>query len=110
MPIPLWYPLRYPAEYQDASGKPVTINQRVHYHYPTGEDMDQILSLRTYRDFGGGSLYDDSFGFLDQNPHNTMHIWTGGQNKYAPSGNTPEDRNKAVRVAGPPLPHARRPV
>jgi tyrosinase len=96
----LWYPLRYPAEYQDPSGKPITINQRVHYHYPTAEDMEQIMSLRTYRDFGGGSLYDDSFGFLDQNPHNTMHIWTGGQNKYAPNGAAPEDRNKAVRVAG----------
>lgn len=96
----LWYPLRYPAEYQDSSGKPITINQRVHYHYPTAEDMQQIMSLRTYRDFGGGSLYDDSFGFLDQNPHNTMHIWTGGQNKFAPGGPAPEDRNKAVRVAG----------
>jgi tyrosinase len=62
--------------------------------------MEQIMALRSYRDFGGGSLYDDSFGFLDQNPHNTMHIWTGGQNKYAPSAPEPEDRNKAVRVAG----------
>ena len=38
------------------------------------------MSLRTFRDFGGGSLYNDAFGFLDQNPHNTMHIWTGGMN------------------------------
>ena len=96
----LWYPLRYPAEYQDKTGKPITINQRVHYHYPTASDMEQILRLRTFRDFGGGSLYDDSFGFIDQNPHNTMHIWTGGQNKYASDGPSPEDRNKAVRVAG----------
>ena len=70
----LWYPLRYPAEF----GKNKTINTRVHYHYPTADDMAQIMSLRTFRDFGGGSLYDDAFGFLDQNPHNTMHIWTGG--------------------------------
>jgi hypothetical protein len=37
------------------------------------------------------------FGFLDQNPHNTMHIWTGGENPDAanPSA-TPEDRNKAA--------------
>ena len=40
--------------------------------------MAQILSLNNFRDFGGGSVYDASFGFLDQNPHNTMHIWTGG--------------------------------
>lgn len=86
----LWYPLRYPGEY---NGK--TINQAIHYHYPTADDIRQILSLRTYRDFGGGSLYNDSFGFLDQNPHNTMHIWTGGMNpQYDP--NTPS----GVRVSG----------
>ena len=76
----LWYPLRYPAEYKD--GK--TINQQIHYHYPTAEDMQQILSLNNFRDFGGGNVYNASFGYLDQNPHNTMHIWTGGQNpEYA---------------------------
>jgi tyrosinase len=75
----LWYPLRYPAEYQN--GK--TINQAIHYHYPSACDIDQILSLNNFRDFGGGSIYDAAFGFLDQNPHNTMHIWTGGQNPDA---------------------------
>jgi tyrosinase len=96
----LWYPLRYPAEYFDGNGKPISINERVHYHYPTKDDMEQIMKLRTYRDFGGGSIYDDSFGFLDQNPHNTMHIWTGGQNKNAGQGGEAADRNRAVRVAG----------
>jgi tyrosinase len=81
----LWYPLRYPGEYtvlNPATGKPedATINKAIHYHYPTAEDIRQILALRTFRDFGGGGLYNDSFGFLDQNPHNTMHIWTGGMN------------------------------
>jgi tyrosinase len=71
----LWYPLRYPAEY---GGK--TINEDIHYHYPTAEDMAQIMRLNNFRDFGGGSVYDAAFGFLDQNPHNTMHIWTGGKN------------------------------
>ena len=70
----LWYPLRYPAEYAGGG----TINKAIHYHYPTGADMAQILSLNNFRDFGGGSVYDAAFGFLDQNPHNTMHIWTGG--------------------------------
>src|SRR6266481_3047611 len=51
----LWYPLRYPGEYKGG-----TINQVIHYHYPTAGDMKQILSLRTFRDFGGGSFYDDS--------------------------------------------------
>jgi tyrosinase len=103
----LWYPLRYPGEYKGG-----TINQVIHYHYPTAGDMNQILSLRTFRDFGGGSFYDDSFGFLDQNPHNTMHIWTGGLNINAAatpavegyqlelSNNPAKQRNRSVRVAG----------
>ncbi|WP_010544203.1 tyrosinase family protein [Sphingomonas elodea] len=90
----LWYPLRYSGEF--GSG---TINTVIHYHYPTQGDLDEISSLRTFRDFGGGSLYVDSFGFLDQNPHNTMHIWTGGMNPAFKSA-APADRNAAVRVAG----------
>lgn len=99
----LWYPLRYPSQF----GKG-TINSVIHYHYPTADDIEQILDLRTFRDFGGGGLYNDSYGFIDQNPHNTLHIWTGGQNPDpAPSaddglanerGN--EARNKAVVVSG----------
>ena len=103
----LWYPLRYPAEYKGG-----TINEVIHYHYPTAEDMAQIMSLRTFRDFGGGSFYDDSFGYLDQNPHNTMHIWTGGLNINAAnspllqsvaaalSSNPTKQRNRGVQVAG----------
>ena len=90
----LWYPLRYSGQFGDG-----TINTKIHYHYPTQDDLDEILGLRTFRDFGGGSLYVDSFGFLDQNPHNTMHIWTGGMNP-AFKADAPADRNKAVRVAG----------
>lgn len=104
----LWYPLRYPGEFFTAQGQPSTINARIQFHYPTADDIEQIMSLRTFRDFGGGSLYNDSFGFLDQNPHNTLHIWTGGQNpRYDPSQPSgerqvpqPRDRNRAVRVAG----------
>jgi tyrosinase len=101
----LWYPLRYPAEYGGG-----TINTVIQYHYPTAADMNQILSLRTFRDFGGGSFYDDSFGFLDQNPHNTMHIWTGGMNPdYNPNQQALAEvkpamagqwRNRSVQVAG----------
>jgi tyrosinase len=94
----LWYPLRYSGQFNGS-----TINKTIHYHYPTADDIAQIMSLRTFRDFGGGSSYDDAFGFLDQNPHNTMHIWTGGIN---PDYSQPEadaavlDRNQSVRVAG----------
>lgn len=109
----LWYPLRYPSEYHDPrTNAPEKINTSIfHYHYPTAEDMEQILALRTFRDFGGGSFYDDSFGFLDQNPHNTMHIWTGGQNpNYVPPGSGSSktksssdaagNRNRGVQVTG----------
>ncbi len=77
----LWYPLRYPAEFFDKkTGDPSTINNVIGYHYPTVDDVAQIQSLNNYRDYGGGSKYDNSYGFLDQNPHNTIHIWSGGQN------------------------------
>lgn len=100
----LWYPLRYPSEYAGGG----TINQVIHYHYPTKRDMEQILALRTFRDFGGGSLYNDSFGFIDQNPHNTMHIWTGGMNpNYNPTAANASlaaagrgNRNRGVQVQG----------
>lgn len=95
---PLWYPLRYPGEFGGS-----TINKTIHYHYPTADDIAQIMSLRTFRDFGGGSAYDDAFGFLDQNPHNTMHIWTGGLNPDATKDGatvTSRDRNQSVKVAG----------
>jgi tyrosinase len=75
----LWYPLRYSGEYAGGG----TINSVIHYHYPSADDIAQILSLNNFRDFGGGSIYDSAFGFLDQNPHNTMHIWTGGMNPDA---------------------------
>jgi tyrosinase len=91
----LWYPLRYSGQF----GKGTINSPPIQYHYPAQEDIDGILSLRTFRDFGGGSLYVDSFGFLDQNPHNTMHIWTGGMNP-AFKTDAPADRNSAVRVAG----------
>src|SRR5260370_12873140 len=68
----LWYPLRYPAEYE--GGK--TINQRIHYHYPTAEDIEQILSLNNFRDFGGGNCLNPSFRFLFHNPHKTLHTTT----------------------------------
>ena len=92
----LWYPLRYPGEYTGSNGETQTINQAIHYHYPTADDIRQILSLRSFRDFGGGGLYNDSFGFLDQNPHNTMHIWTGGMNPQF----DPNATESGVRVTG----------
>jgi len=111
----LWYPLRYSAEF---GGK--TIETKFGMHFPSGEDMKEIQALNNFRDFGGGSIYDAAFGFLDQNPHNTMHIWTGGLNPDADQKDyvcdppkalkarrgddaqriAPARRNEATRVAG----------
>ena len=120
----LWYPLRYPAEYQASGKRRSTRLSTITTRRP--RTWTQILSLHTFRDFGGGSLYNDSFGFLDQNPHNTMHIWTGGMNpdqqpKYAARRRGREraaagacrprqaaQRRRAGRRA--PLPYPRRPV
>ena len=96
----LWYPLRYPAEYHTPDGDPTTLNKRFHYHYPKPEDIEEILNLRSFRDFGGGSLYNDSFGFLDQNPHNTMHLWTGGMN---PQPGPPSASSTSPPPPSPPL-------
>lgn len=91
---PLWYPLRYPAEYQNGG----TINQVIHYHYPSAADIRQIMALNNFRDFGGGSIYDAAFGFLDQNPHNTLHIWTGGQNPFGGGMGSYENAPPAARA------------
>jgi tyrosinase len=94
----LWYPLRYPAEYKN--GGP--INQVIGYHYPSAQDIREIMALNNFRDFGGGSIYDAAFGFLDQNPHNTLHIWTGGQNPYANGeGSNKKVQTSAARTAAP---------
>jgi tyrosinase len=101
----LWYPLRYSAEYHNPQGQSRTINQIIHYHYPSPDDMVQVQGVNNFRDFGGGNAYNAAFGLLDQNPHNTMHIWTGGMNPdagaaaYVCEGAVPA-------AAAAPVPHA----
>lgn len=94
----LWYPLRYSAEY-NKNGASGTINEVIHYHYPSARDIQEIMSLNNFRDFGGGSIYDAAFGFLDQNPHNTMHIWTGGMNPYAQGKGSYQESTKGSATA-----------
>lgn len=91
---PLWHPLRYPGMFYDADangtpqwkdGQPVLSAQSLtqfHHHYPTAEEIEQILALDTWHDFGGGHYANQSFGILSQNPHNTGHIWSGGENPF----------------------------
>jgi tyrosinase len=82
---PLWHPYRYPGSFVASDGG--SLAQQFHHHYPTTSDIEQMLQIPTFVDFGGGTIYDESFGYLDMNPHNTMHIWTGGENPYYNAGN-----------------------
>ncbi len=106
---PLWLEERYPGMFyqmnKDGSyvmgpdGRPVLSGQGAtgmasltHHHYPTADEVDGILALETWKDFGGGHFANQSFGYLEQNPHNTGHIWVGGENPLwnpsIPSTNT----------------------
>jgi tyrosinase len=69
------------------------LEQDFHHHYPTADEVQQVLALNNWHDFGGGHFESQSFGVLSQNPHNTGHIWSGGANpfwKY--SGTNPTDQ------------------
>lgn len=79
---PLWHELRFPGMFFDSNGNPMGddgLVKQFHHHYPKQQDIDEMLRIPTWRVFGGGALYDQSFGTLDQEPHNTIHIWSGGE-------------------------------
>ncbi len=83
---PLWYPFRYPANFYDNNGKALGeegMQTKFNHHYPRKKDVEQILQISNWTDFGGGPQYDTSYGALDMNPHNTGHIWSGGFNPNA---------------------------
>lgn len=80
---PLWHPNRFPGIFTHG-----TIAQQFHHHYPSADDIDEMLDIASFHDFGGGTQYDESFGDLDMNPHNTVHIWSGGQNPHYQSAST----------------------
>ncbi|MBX2828517.1 MAG: tyrosinase family protein [Flavobacteriaceae bacterium] len=71
---PLWFPNRWPG----AMGGPTT--------YPTKDDINNLLSLETWSDFGGGPSYDHHFGSLEK-VHNGMHNFSGGTNPNYPANN-----------------------
>ncbi|RED97890.1 tyrosinase family protein [Marinoscillum furvescens] len=86
---PLWYPYRYPMKTNyDPKRYPTPLRtlRDFHHHYPTRTDIEQILATRSFQQFGGGDAYNESFGVLDMDPHNTIHIWSGGYNpNYDPN-------------------------
>ncbi|MBC7777509.1 MAG: tyrosinase family protein [Phycisphaerae bacterium] len=91
---PLWYPFRYPAQFYDKTGNPLgeTGMQSIfHHHFPVQQDVDQILRVEQWINFGGGPSYDMSYGVLDMNPHNTVHIWVGGFNPNFDPNNSDTD-------------------
>ena len=79
---PLFSELRFPGEFTT----PGQFQDAFHMHYPTQQDVDNILAIETWRDFGGGMDVDQSFGVVDMVPHNTMHVWIGGQPSAAVAG------------------------
>jgi len=77
---PLWYEWRYPGMFFNPDGTPAQngLAGQFNHHYPNQAEIDQILDVDNWQDFGGGPVYNQSFGILDMNPHNTIHIWVGG--------------------------------
>ena len=73
---PLWFPDRWPGSAGSAA------------HYPTPADVDAILAVRNWADFGGGPEYDHHFGALEE-VHNGMHNFAGGKNPHYPPKDVP---------------------
>ena len=97
---PLWHNFRYPGMFFDSkTGKPqggAGITAQFHHHFPKQSDIDQILQLNNWLDFGGGPNIDDSFGVVDQEPHNTVHLWAGGENPDNYNGKDPDVNNPPI--------------
>jgi tyrosinase len=53
-------------------------------HYPTKPEIENLMQIPDWRTFGGGPESNQSFGVLSMNPHNTIHLWSGGQNPNPP--------------------------
>ncbi|MCB9234953.1 MAG: tyrosinase family protein [Bacteroidia bacterium] len=89
---PLWYQFRYPGMFYNGNNNGGTEVydpknplgalglQMFNHHFPTRDDIKRIMKVDNWRNFGGGPEYNQSFGILDYDPHNTIHLWTGGYN------------------------------
>jgi tyrosinase len=76
---PLWFPNRWPGSMGPLST------------YPTKEDIDLIVSINNFGDFGGGPSYDHHYGALEK-VHNGMHNFSGGTNPCYPGNNKEWDK------------------
>ncbi|AXT52352.1 tyrosinase family protein [Aquimarina sp. BL5] len=68
---PLWFPNRWPGSMGPLS------------QYPTKDDINLLLSMDNFGDFGGGPSYDHHYGALEK-VHNGMHNFSGGTNPCYP--------------------------
>ena len=75
----LWFPNRWPGSFGPLS------------KYPTKADMDLILDIDGFSDFGGGPAEDHYFGSLEK-IHNGMHNFSGGTNPCYPDNNIDSDK------------------
>jgi tyrosinase len=76
---PLFSEKRWPGDFSSGD-----VDPRFDDHYPRPADIERIVAIDNWRDFGGGMDVDQSFGIVDMDPHNTMHVWIGGSPKGGP--------------------------
>ncbi len=76
----LWFPNRWPGSVGSAT------------HYPNKTDIDVILAVNNWADFGGGPEDDHHFGALEE-VHNGMHNFAGGKNAFFKGDDTQNEEN-----------------
>jgi len=79
---PLWHQLRWPGGDQGL----------LFEAYPTPGDVQRILQIPSFFNFGSGPASNHFFGALE-NIHNLIHNFSGGANPYYKMGTNPSDRN-----------------
>ena len=72
---PLWFPNRWPGSIYSPNSASI---------YPTEADVNTILALDNWSDFGGGPASDHHFGALEK-VHNGMHNFSGATNPNYPT-------------------------
>lgn len=68
---PLWHWRRWPG------GNKILIFEA----YPTPDDVERILNISNFFNFGSGPMFDQFFGALE-NIHNLIHNYSGGHTPY----------------------------
>jgi tyrosinase len=61
--------------------------------YPTPEDVQRVLKIENFFQFGSGPTNDHFFGALE-NIHNLIHNFSGGANPYYDPNTSPQNREE----------------